>query len=97
MSDKKETKMLNENELSAVSGGTGDGADIDVYAVGQMVSFYYIDGNKECHTVYNWVGKIVEILHEPEGIFYRLEVDEQARQIIGDTHINLFYDLVNPV
>jgi len=36
MSDKKETKMLNENELSAVSGGTGDGADIDVYAVGQM-------------------------------------------------------------
>lgn len=96
MNEKTNAQLLNENDLSAVSGGSMlDERRHAKYAVGQMVRFYYIHGSaKETFVPYQWIGKIIEVLNEPEGIFYGVELDEQARQIAGCPHLTLYFDCV---
>ena len=93
MNDKKNLQPLNENDLSDVSGGWNEQLHAARHSVGQTVRFAFTDGNtRETLVSYTWLGTIVEIIHEPEGVFYKVEVEEQARQILGSSYKIIFID-----
>lgn len=96
MNEKKIPQMLNEKDLSTVSGGRiSEDGRIPRYSIGQMVRFYYIDGySKETHVSYCWIGKVIDIIYDPEGIFYTVELDDQAKQIAGRASLDLYFDSV---
>lgn len=97
MSEKNKVQILNENELSAVNGGYHfPQEDFDAaYPIGQMVRFGYIHSEKNDNVYYEWVGKVLEIVPEyPEGFFYKLELDEQARQIANTSYLLIWYECV---
>ena len=96
MNEKKIPQTLNENDLSTVSGGRiSEDGRIPRYSIGQMVRFYYTDGcSKETYVNYCWIGKILDIIYDPEGIFYSVELDDQARQVTGRPSLELYFDSV---
>ena len=96
MNEKKNLQPLNENDLSNVSGGgRNEHLYIPRHSVGQTVRFAFSHGNtKETIVCYIWLGTIVDIIHEPEGVFYKVEVEEQARQILGSSQLLIFIDNV---
>ena len=97
MSEKNKVQILNENELSAVSGGYRfPQEDFDAaYPIGQMVRFGYCHSEKNDIVYYEWVGKVLEIVPEyPEGFFYKLELDEQGKQIANTSYLLIWYECV---
>ena len=97
MSEKNKVQILNENELSAVSGGYHFPQEdfAAAYPIGQMVRFGYIHCEKNDNVYYEWVGKVLEIVPEyPEGFFYKLELDEQGKQIANTSYLLIWYECV---
>ena len=97
MNDMNESKKINENDLSAVSGGgiPVEGR-IPQYSVGQMVRYSYLKINESTGDVtpYFWSGIIVEVMIEPEGILYRIEADENAYGVTGNKYITVDYERI---
>lgn len=95
MNENKNLQPLNETDLSDVSGGSNEHFHIPRHSVGQVVRFGYTEGSsKETLIFYNLLGTIVEIIHEPEGIFYKVELDEQGKQTLGSSYLTIFIDNV---
>lgn len=95
MNEKKNLQPLNETDLSDVSGGSNEHFHIPRHSVGQTIYFSYIEGDsKETLVPHILTGTIAEIIPEPEGIFYRVELDEQGRQVVGSSRTITFIDNV---
>lgn len=94
MNEKKNPQLVSEDMLSSVSGGAlPEQAFIAEYSVGQRVRFVCLMGDtKESFVPYEWIGTVNAVIQEPEGIFYKLELEEQARQIVGYPYMTLYYE-----
>ena len=87
MNENKNLQLLNENDLSGVSGGWNESLHTARHSIGQTVRFIFTDGDtKETLVSYIWLGTIISIEYEPEGVCYMMEVEEQARQILGSPY-----------
>ena len=85
---------IDEEVLSQVSGGSmSPEASTARFSVGQTVRFSYFhhefNGSYGSFGTYYFNGKVVEVLQEPDGIRYRLEVDEMAQSTTGQTHLTV--------
>ena len=55
----------------------------------------YVNSEKNDNVYYEWVGKVLEIVPEyPEGFFYKLELDEQGKQIANTSYLLIWYECV---
>lgn len=97
MCENMENKALNEQELTQVNGGRYPGADVPEYSIGQRVRYCHISNTDDTYVVHEWTGHIVGYHHEPEGIFYTVEVEESSRHIVGSTYVDLYYDCIYPI
>ena len=96
MNENKNLQPLNETDLSDVSGGiSNEHFHIPRHSVGQTIHFFHNEcDSKETIVHHILTGTIVEIIHEPEGIFYKVELDEQGKQTLGSSYLTIFIDNV---
>lgn len=87
MNEKQNPQMLNETDLSDVSGGNWiSWSPCSAYSIGQMVDFFYSLDNQG---IQFWSGKIIGKTDTESGISYTIELNEQARQIAGTSSVSV--------
>ena len=95
MNEKQNPQMLNETDLSDVSGGNNWAYlpydHSSSFSIGDKVQFMYYLEN---HGIQFWNGKIIDKTNTDSGVSFTIELDEQARQLTGTSSVSIAANLI---